>query len=285
MVTIIITAYNKENTLAKAIQSCLSQSYSDLELLIINDCSTDNTLEVIKSFKDSRIRIINNEVNLGAGMSRRIGTQEAKGDYTTFLDGDDYLEADYIETLYNIAKKYNADVVSSGLNIIESNSVVKLSYKESERVVTREELIEDINDGKHLINIYLNTKLVAKSIWDKAEYSNRRYVEDTQSCYYVLFFAKTIVTTSYIGYNYIQDPQSLCHTAGITKHKIYQALCAKDICEFVAKYEPERTEEALQAFAIRVSEIGKLELPDSIRDTYKDELSELFTFFLQNITF
>ncbi len=285
MITIIITAYNKENTLAKAIQSCLSQSYSDLEILIINDCSTDNTLEVIKSFKDSRIRIINNEVNLGAGMSRRIGTQEAKGEYTTFLDGDDYLESDYIETLYNIAKKYNAAVVSSGLNIIESNSIVKLAYEESEKVFTRENLIENTNESKQLLNVYLNSKLVAKSIWDKAEYSDRRYIEDTQSCYYVLFFAKTIVTTSYIGYNYIQDSQSLCHTAGIIKHRIYQALCAKDICEFVAKYEPERIKEALQAFSVRVSEISKLELPDSIRDDYKDELSELFTFFLQNITF
>ena len=60
MITIIITAYNVSDTIAKAIYSCLNQTYNNLEILIINDCSSDNTLEIIQSIKDNRIRIINN---------------------------------------------------------------------------------------------------------------------------------------------------------------------------------------------------------------------------------
>ena len=75
MITIIITAYNVSDTIAKAIQSCLDQTYNDLEILVINDCSSDNTLEVIRSINDNRIRIINNAQNVGAGISRRICTK------------------------------------------------------------------------------------------------------------------------------------------------------------------------------------------------------------------
>lgn len=136
MITIIITAYNVSGTIVKAIQSCLDQTYNNLEILVINDCSSDNTLEVIQSIKDNRIRIINNAQNVGAGMSRRIGTKEAKGEYTVFLDGDDYLDKDYIETLYNLAKKYNADVVSSSLRCVDKpistiivNNLNKLTWQ------------------------------------------------------------------------------------------------------------------------------------------------------------
>ena len=63
---------------------------------------------MLNTFEDGRLRVITNAENVGAGMSRRIGTEEAKGEYTVFLDGDDYLNPDYIETLYNLAIKYNA---------------------------------------------------------------------------------------------------------------------------------------------------------------------------------
>ena len=74
-----------------------------MEIIVVNDCSTDDTLEIINSFNDDRIKIINNAENVGAGMSRRIGTKAAIGDYTTFLDGDDYIDTNCIETLYNLA--------------------------------------------------------------------------------------------------------------------------------------------------------------------------------------
>lgn len=287
MVTIIITAYNVSKTLAKAIQSCLDQTYEDIEILIINDCATDNTLEVAQSFSDPRIRIINNEENLGAGMSRRIGSKEAKGDYTIFLDGDDYLDKDYVEVLYNLAKKHNADIVSSGLRIHDKNGkkLHEYNYIWKEKVITGIEMINDLTEQHHNINIYLNTKLVSRKLWDEIDYSDRRYVEDTQTCFYVTYLSKIVVCTSYTGYNYIQNPNSLCHTAGVCKHMIHQALCAKDICVFVAKHCPENIESAISAFIDRIRKLGDVDLPDSIQEDFKDQLAELMTFFLQNVKF
>ena len=70
MISIIISAYNSEKTIEKAIKSCLNQTYKDLEIIVVEDCSTDKTKEVIKSIKDDRIKLIENEKNLGAGMCR-----------------------------------------------------------------------------------------------------------------------------------------------------------------------------------------------------------------------
>ena len=283
MITVIITAYNIEQFIEKAIQSCIDQTYQDLEILIINDCSTDGTLEVIQSFADPRIRVISNEVNLGAGMSRRIGTKEAKGEYTIFLDGDDYLNLDFVETLLNAAKKYNADIVSSGINIIKGAFSDTVTY-ETETVLSSLEFLQDTQQEKHLINIYLNNKLVSRKLWDIVDYSDRRYVEDTQSCFFVTFFSKTIACIPYSGYNYNQRNTSLSHTSSPIKNLLYQALCAKDVCEFIVINHPESIQEALLAFVARIKNLCQIELPDSIRDDYKNELAELFTFFLQNIT-
>lgn len=281
MVTVIITAYNVSGTIREAVQSCIDQTYKDLEILVINDCSTDNTLEVLETFGDTRIRIINNSENLGAGLSRRIGTKEAKGEYTTFLDGDDTIDSDYIETLYNIAKRYNADVVGSGLRVLDNGKVTQDTYDE-ERIMRGIDLYRLIpTSQQHRINLYLNTKLVARWIWDKVDYSDRRFVEDSQSNFYVLFYANRLVVTPYVGYNYIQRSNSLVHSANMLKFKIYRALCAKDICEFCISHLPNRTDEAKQAFLMRFQELATSNINEEDKCQFSLELAELCVFLLQ----
>ena len=90
MITIIMSAYNAEGTILKAINSVLNQTYKNTQLIVVNDCSTDNTLDIVKNIEDSRIVLINNDENLGCGMSRRVGLLKATGNYITFLDSDDY---------------------------------------------------------------------------------------------------------------------------------------------------------------------------------------------------
>ena len=280
MVTIIITAYNVSKTIAGAIQSCLNQTYKDLEILIINDSSTDNTLEVIQSIKDPRIRVINNRQNVGAGMSRRIGTKAAKGEYTTFLDGDDWLDKDYVETLYNLAKDNDADVVSSGIRFIDGNNIHEDSIKEH-GVYKGFDYIMNINLDNRVTTSYLNTKIVRRDIWDKVDYSDRRYIEDTQTAYYVLFYANKVVATPYIGYNYLQNPNSLCHTADDAKRIIYKALCAKDILSFVQEHKKDHIKYALNSFLYRIKNVKSIQFTDEIISKYNNELAELFVFLLQ----
>ncbi len=102
-VSIIVPVYNVEKYLRRCLESLLCQSFDDYEILVINDSSPDNSQKIIDEYasKDSRIRSYKNFENLGLGLTRNRGTQEAKGSYIMFVDSDDYVAEDYIETYYN----------------------------------------------------------------------------------------------------------------------------------------------------------------------------------------
>ena len=85
-ISIIITAYNVKDYIEKAIESAINQTYKDIEIIVVNDCSTDNTKQLIEKYD---VKLINNKENVGAGLSRRIGIKYATGDYILLLDADD----------------------------------------------------------------------------------------------------------------------------------------------------------------------------------------------------
>ena len=112
-VSVIIAVYNVENYLERCLKSVISQTYKHLEIICINNCSTDNSLDVLYKFSqlDSRIKIINNPNNLGLATSRNIGIMLATGDYIYYVDGDDWIEPDYIECFLKAALKTRTNLV------------------------------------------------------------------------------------------------------------------------------------------------------------------------------
>ena len=112
LISIIIPAYNAETYLNECINSVITQTYRNLEIVIINDGSTDNTLNIIKKYKsiDKRIVAINQN-NCGVYDSRCNGVKISKGDYIIFLDADDFLTSDCVEKLYNSIIESNTDIV------------------------------------------------------------------------------------------------------------------------------------------------------------------------------
>ena len=113
-ISVIVPMYNAENYIKLAINSLLNQSFREFEAILVDDCSTDKTLKIVKNIKDSRIKIIENEKNLGMpGSVRNIGLEAAKGKYVYFLDNDDFILPNALEILFNTAEKNNADVVST----------------------------------------------------------------------------------------------------------------------------------------------------------------------------
>ena len=123
MVSVVITAYNVQPFIAQAIESVLGQTYKDIECVIVEDCSTDDTIAEIKraSIGDGRVRMVQNSENMGAGVSRRRGIEAANGDYILLLDGDDWIEPDFIEALYRHAVESGAEIVSGGIKVVHGN--------------------------------------------------------------------------------------------------------------------------------------------------------------------
>ena len=89
LVTVIIPVYNRAFTIRRAIDSVLDQSYKELELIIVDDCSLDNTVQIVKSYRDKRINLICLPKNCGANTARNTGLRAAKGEYIAFQDSDD----------------------------------------------------------------------------------------------------------------------------------------------------------------------------------------------------
>lgn len=121
LVTVLMPVYNGEEYLMSSVRSILSQTFKGFEFLIVNDCSTDGSLNIIKSFNDNRIVIHNNERNLGQTKSLNIGLKLAKGKYVARMDSDDMAYPKWLEKLLNYIKKYPEYVVVGAFAIMMNN--------------------------------------------------------------------------------------------------------------------------------------------------------------------
>lgn len=123
MISVIMPVYNNGDVVANTVKSLLAQTYSDFELLCINDCSPDNSLDVLKRLEktDSRIRVYSNEINRGAGFCRNFGLKLLKGDYCFFLDGDDYFEPEFLEKMHTKIVETDADVCFCNYTFVKTD--------------------------------------------------------------------------------------------------------------------------------------------------------------------
>ena len=128
-ISIISPVYNAQEGIKQCIDSLLNQSFTDFEIILINDGSTDNSLEVIKEYADANdfIRVIDKE-NEGVAKTRNKGIQLAKGKYVVFIDNDDFVDSDYLERFYNEIDQEQLDIVLGGYKRV--NQEMKTLFKQ-----------------------------------------------------------------------------------------------------------------------------------------------------------
>ncbi|HGY8149025.1 TPA: glycosyltransferase family 2 protein, partial [Escherichia coli] len=110
LVSIIIPAYNAQDWIERCLVSCLNQSYQNIEIIVINDGSTDNTANILEKFNVNKLKIFH-EKNSGVAIARRKGLDYSRGEYIFFLDSDDFINESALEILVTKIDNYNADVV------------------------------------------------------------------------------------------------------------------------------------------------------------------------------
>ncbi|QHS23522.1 CDP-glycerol:glycerophosphate glycerophosphotransferase [Virgibacillus sp. MSP4-1] len=169
-VSVIIPIYNTAEYLKTCIESIMNQTYRHLEIIMINDASTDNSKEIVNQFlrKDSRITLLENAVRRGVGASRNIGIKHASGDYLYFVDSDDILHQDAIKLLVdNIGEDYI--ISGSALPIKSSEDMEKLKYTDETSVKIRK-----------IENVFVN-RSVLKGLYDRqyVEENNIKFLENT----------------------------------------------------------------------------------------------------------
>ena len=121
LISVIIPAYNRSRTIERCLRSVLHQTYAEIEVIVIDDCSTDDTIQLINNIDDPRIILFKNEENRGAGFSRNRGIEEAKGEYIAFQDSDDEWLPDKLEKEMAALRKHDVDAVYCDVYFVDQN--------------------------------------------------------------------------------------------------------------------------------------------------------------------
>lgn len=213
--SIVMPVYNGENEITSAVNSILKQSFEDWELIIVDDCSIDSTRQVAESIavNDARIRIILQETNQGPGAAKNRGIAEAKGEYITFCDCDDWIELDMYEGLCRAAKSKGVDSVICGYSqdiVDASTETVKTQkriYMESGYILGHRRIIENIPDIdiKRVFSFSWN-KLYKKAIISNYNivFSGKMFGEDLDFNINFFRYANSIVILEECYYHYVK---------------------------------------------------------------------------------
>ena len=171
-VSIVIPAYNAEKTIIRCLDSIVNQTYKNLEILVINDGSKDKTQELVESYKDERIILINKE-NGGVSSARNKGIEVATGEYITFIDSDDYVAHDYIETLL-IPCQNGADISCSNYLMVDENGVPLNNRKNDfseDFEITAQEIADDYFKWLDLGIVNFSARFFRRSVLGESRYS------------------------------------------------------------------------------------------------------------------
>lgn len=157
-VSVIIPVYNVEQYLSRSLDSIISQTYKNLEIICINDCSTDGSAEVLEQYRelDERIMVYNNTEKQTASYSRNLGIEKSTGKYIMFIDGDDYIASNYVESMVKHISSKDAEVVISDyytLNFWKDESDSKFYYYwQYDKVPHTEEIVDiDTNESGNFL--------------------------------------------------------------------------------------------------------------------------------------
>lgn len=218
-ISIIIPIYNGEKYIERCLKSIINQDYEELEIILINDGSTDKSIDILKKFKniDNRIKVIDKE-NTGVSDTRNRGIEEATGDYIMFIDVDDYLEENMIKKIINTINKKDIDLIKFNYNITTSDGKKEKGNEDYEEYKEKnldkqniEHFIDNILLGK--VNAYVWTLVIKREI-----IGNIRFNKEIGMMEDLLFYINILSKTNnlYIMndrlYNYFINTESVCNS-------------------------------------------------------------------------
>ena len=236
-VSIIVPVYNMEKYVRQCLESLCQQKMRDVEFLIINDGSTDNSEKIINEMQkqDRRIKIFNKE-NGGISSARNYGIKKSLGEYICFVDCDDYIRADYVEKLYKSAVKENADIVVCDYykKYEDSNKICveNVVQFETTNLLNRKDLLFNINCAPW-------NKIYKKSLFDNVSFPKYKY-EDMAVIPILMYKAKKISKINEPLYYYLIRSNG---ETGIINNKTQDVIKILDILKKHFKYVDELKDE------------------------------------------
>ena len=232
-VSIIIPVYNTEQYLRECLDSVINQTLKDIEIICVNDGSSDNSLAILEEYaaKDKRIKIISQE-NQGQSVARNIGIEEAKGEYVGFVDSDDWVDLDFFEKLYTTVKKTNADIACA--NIYKPNEkryYIKYKNIKTATKTSKKYILTEIPKWNYIWNKIYKLSALRK---ENFQFKPNVYYEDIIWSPKTIYYLKKVVTVPNITYYYRYNPNSTVWNYS-QKHKTDFINAQLEVYDFIKK--------------------------------------------------
>lgn len=288
-VTVIVPVYNVEAYVGKCVDSILVQSFSDFELILVDDGSSDGGGAICDTYaeKDARIRVIHQK-NAGLGGARNTGIEAAAGEYILFVDSDDAIEPDTLEKTVGKSENLQADILAFSFRSVDENGNTLSVFKEN---LPKEKPLSPIRDKQ----VFLSSPSAWNKLYRRAlflstgvRFPPRVWYEDVRTTFKLFLFAKSIVFTDDVLYNYLIRQGSIMQNSNVQRNvEIIEAL--EDILSYFkenGRYEEFQNEleflcidHILISASVRVIKIDK---KSPLLQEFRDFLETNFPGFREN---
>lgn len=244
LISIIVPVYNAGKYLSRCIKSILNQTYENIELILVNDASSDDSGKICRKYEaiDRRIIVKNHEINKGAGMARNTGLDAANGWYIMFVDSDDYVPKNYVEELYRLSKKTGSQMAACLGKETYNLSIetgIENSVLEPYEIMDCDTALENLCYQRK-ISPGPWAKIYERTLFEDVRFPNTGY-EDLAVIYRLLHNARQIAYSPIEKYYYVQRAKNT--TLGkFNEKKMDRIAVAEDMRKFIFKYHTDLRE-------------------------------------------
>lgn len=302
LISIVVPIYNVEAFLPYSLERIINQTYNNIEIILVNDGSTDNSKIICQEYvkKDRRIKLINQE-NKGAATARNVGIQNATGEYIGFMDPDDTISLEFYECLYKLITETESDIAECATTQISQKDFFEGKYKFDSiddlkyKTINRSEALHRIHNEEIYIvgkSLVVWNKIYKRELWNNVKFPDGKRYEDDATTYKIFNEINQLVTIEKILHNYVQRENSAMHQE-FSKIRLEALDVFDEHIEFFGKF-PDRylfckclvrylriittlLDEALNSNYKEKNEV-KMILQNKLEEVYKlieDEINEL----------
>lgn len=260
LISLIIPVYNVEKYIRECIDSVICQSYKNIEIIIVDDGSRDNSGKICDKYaeNDRRIQVIHKK-NEGVSKARNVGIEMAKGKYISFVDADDIINKEYVKTLYNLCKGENADISICGTEDFDcSGKIFSKSLRYKNNLNSEEGLKELLNEKYYTCVVW--AKMYKRELFNDIAFNeSTKIAEDLEIIYKLIAKSKKIsIDTSKIMY-YYRDRDDSATAAEYNKDWEKEIKICEEILNFIKKEYPQLVNYAIKRYVrINVTCICKI---------------------------
>lgn len=226
LISIVVPVYNSEKTIKRCIDSLINQTYKNIEIIVINDGSTDSSMDILSSIQDSRIKVFHQE-NQGLSSARNKGIMLSEGEYIGFVDSDDYVNLDMFEVLLEQARLNHVDIVECSIQYVSNKGIplYLVNHGESKMMSVKQALEEHVYCSDRVSSSVCN-KLFRKALFEGILFPVGRIYEDSSTIYKLIMNSNGYYYIDYIGYFYVKTENESIMNQSFSLKRFDRVTCS-----------------------------------------------------------